>query len=205
MAVINYRVALGFVNLSGPLLNEFGANIVVCFTNNSALPNPPVPLGELNTARTEFHDALVAASGGGKVLTAIKNQKEAILVGLLRREATYVQGLAGQDLPVLLSSGFAANSTNRTRVPLATPAITGLENGAATQLILRLLGVANARSYEVQVKNGGDWVPAGIFTKTRGIVLPGLTPGQVYSVQARAVGGSTGYSDWSNPVSHMVI
>jgi hypothetical protein len=193
------------VNLSDPLLDEFAANIVVCFANNPALPNPPVLLGELNTARTEFHDAVVAASGGGKLLTAIKNQKLAILVKLLRQEATYVQGLASQDLPMLLSSGFAANSTNRTRVPLATPTITGLENGASMQLILRLLGVANARSYEVQVKNGGDWVPAGVFTKARGIVLPGLTPGQVYSVQVRAVGGSTGYSDWSNPVSRMVI
>ena len=28
---------------------------------------------------------------------------------------------------------------------------------------------------------------------------------QVYSVQTRAVGGSTGYSDWSNPISHMVL
>jgi hypothetical protein len=56
----------------------------------------------------------------------------------------------------------------------------------------------------VQTKNGGGWTPAGVFPQTRGIVLPGLTPGQIYSVQARAIGGSTGYSDWSDPVSHMV-
>jgi hypothetical protein len=65
--------------------------------------------------------------------------------------------------------------------------------------------VANAKSYEVQTKNGGGWTPAGVFAQTRGIVLPGLTPGQNYSVQARAIGGSTGYSDWSDPVSHMVM
>jgi hypothetical protein len=47
--------------------------------------------------------------------------------------------------------------------------------------------------------------PAGIFTQARKITLPGLTPGQVYSVQSRAIGGSTGYSDWSDPISHMVI
>jgi hypothetical protein len=28
---------------------------------------------------------------------------------------------------------------------------------------------------------------------------------QTYTVQARAVGGSTGYSDWSDPVSHMAM
>jgi chitodextrinase len=31
----------------------------------------------------------------------------------------------------------------------------------------------------------------------------GLTPGTTYVFQVRAVGGSTGYSDWSNPVSRM--
>jgi hypothetical protein len=28
---------------------------------------------------------------------------------------------------------------------------------------------------------------------------------QVYSVQSHAIGGSTGYSDWSDPISHMII
>ncbi|NOS68990.1 MAG: fibronectin type III domain-containing protein [Verrucomicrobia bacterium] len=36
-----------------------------------------------------------------------------------------------------------------------------------------------------------------------GVLLDGLTPGATYAVQARAVGGTTGYSDWSDPVSHM--
>ena len=31
----------------------------------------------------------------------------------------------------------------------------------------------------------------------------GLTPGTNYTFQVRAIGGSTGYSDWSDPVSHM--
>ncbi|MGH7976559.1 MAG: fibronectin type III domain-containing protein [Limisphaerales bacterium] len=36
-------------------------------------------------------------------------------------------------------------------------------------------------------------------------MLTDLTPGAMYSVQVRAVGGSTGYSDWSDPVSHMAM
>jgi hypothetical protein len=35
--------------------------------------------------------------------------------------------------------------------------------------------------------------------------LYGLTPGTTYSLQVRAVGGSTGYSDWSDAVSHMSL
>ncbi len=35
--------------------------------------------------------------------------------------------------------------------------------------------------------------------------VSGLTPGGMYLFQVRAVGGSTGYSDWSDPVSHMSL
>ena len=30
-------------------------------------------------------------------------------------------------------------------------------------------------------------------------------PGVTYTVQVRGVGGTTGYSDWSDPVSHMAM
>jgi hypothetical protein len=49
------------------------------------------------------------------------------------------------------------------------------------------------------------WELAGIFTQARSITVDGRIPGTVYDVQARAIGGSTGYSDWSDPVSHMAM
>jgi len=33
----------------------------------------------------------------------------------------------------------------------------------------------------------------------------GLVPGTMYQVQVRAIGGSTGYSDWSDAVHHMCM
>ena len=33
----------------------------------------------------------------------------------------------------------------------------------------------------------------------------GLIPGGTYNFRVRAVGGSTGYSEWSNPVGHMSL
>jgi hypothetical protein len=191
--------------LSDSDLDEFASNIVVKLTGNGAFPNPLVPLATLGAAQLAFHNALVLAAQGGTQLKAVKNEKRAALETVLRSEASYVQAIAGQNLSTLLSSGYEAASTNRAQSALATPTIVGLDNGMTTQLILRMQPVANARSYEVQTKNGGGWVPAGVFTQSRGIVLPGLTPGQNYSVQARAIGGSTSYSDWSDPVSHMVM
>jgi len=49
----------------------------------------------------------------------------------------------------------------------------------------------------------GAWQSGGLFTNSRSMPLNGLTPGTNYSLDVRAVGGSTGYSDWSDPVSHM--
>ena len=51
----------------------------------------------------------------------------------------------------------------------------------------------------------GGWQSGGSFTNSRSMPLNGLTPGATYTIQARAIGGSTGYSDWSDPVSHMCM
>ena len=70
--------------------------------------------------------------------------------------------------------------------------------------MVRVSPVDNARSYEVSKRLAtADWKNAGVFTKSRGVLLHKLMPGSTYDVQARAVGGTTGYSDWSDPVSHL--
>ncbi len=60
-----------------------------------------------------------------------------------------------------------------------------------------------ASVYDRYGPNG--WQTAGIYTQARRIVLQTLTPGTTYNIQARAVGGTIGYSDWSDPVSHMAL
>jgi hypothetical protein len=202
----NYRVNLGFAGYSDSDLNEFTSGVIPSLTGNAGFPTPPVTLVDLGARQTAFENALAAAAQGGTQLTAVKNAARAALVTALRKEAAYVQSIASQDVALLLSSGFQANSTARTRSPLDTPNIIQIDNGMSTQLVVRLQGVDNARAYEVQVKNGtGGWLSAGVFTQSRGIVVGNLTPGNIYSVQARAVGGSTGYSDWSDPQSHMAM
>jgi hypothetical protein len=64
--------------------------------------------------------------------------------------------------------------------------------------------VTNAKAYEVQLTNGSHPpVDAGTFTQARRIILPGLTPGATSAARARAMGGSSGYIEWSDPVSHI--
>jgi hypothetical protein len=201
---LNLRVSLDFAGYSDADLDVFGSNVVVCLTGNASFPTPPVTPADLTTLVKAFHDALMAALPGGIQLTAAKNAARNVLLDALRKIATYVQSIASHNLDVLLTSGFYANSTNRTQVPLVAPSITEVDNVASTQLLVRLSPVTNAKSYHLQTSIGsGAWQDGGIFTQARRIVLTNLTPGTTYTVRARAIGGSTGSSDWSSPVSLM--
>lgn len=178
---------------------------------NAAYPTPPVLEADFDTALTEFTEAIASAAQGGPADTAAKNGKREILIGLLRQLAGYVQSKCENDLATLLSSGFDAVSTNHASTPLAAPTIKELINGMSGQLIVRVTPVANAKCYEVRHAligpDGapGPWQDSGLFTNSRSMAVNGLTPGGNYQFQVRAIGGSTGYSDWSDPVSHMSL
>jgi hypothetical protein len=87
--------------------------------------------------------------------------------------------------------------------------ILSIDFGTSRELVLKITSIARAKCYEVQFakadsnNNIGAWQPAGLFTSVKSIVIKDLIPGTTYVFQVRAVGGSTGYSDWSNPVSRM--
>jgi chitodextrinase len=77
--------------------------------------------------------------------------------------------------------------------------------------VLKVTPIAYAKCYEVRAAAvGADNTPglcqtAGMFTNSRSMTIDGLTPTTTYMFQVRAIGGSTRYSDWSNPVSHMCV
>ncbi len=106
---------------------------------------------------------------------------------------------------MLRSSGFESVPTPSAQSPLDVPTINYLGNLATTQLLMRLSSVDNANSYEVRISvdGGKTWVSGGISSQARRIVLSNLTPGTIYNVQARALGGSTGQSAWSTSASIM--
>lgn len=169
-------------------------------------PAPPVSAADLTTAKEAFSEALAAADVGSAQDVADKNEKREVLAGLLRTLAAYVETKHGNVLSDLLQSGFEAASTARTTGPLEKPVIKSIKDGESGQLLARVGKVARAASYEgraVPVAADGTLgapilVPAQ--TDSRRIVIGGLTPGMLYQISLRAVGGSTGHSPWSDPV-----
>jgi hypothetical protein len=200
------HTSLGFATYSDPDLNGFAAKHVICMTGNLAFPDPTVKPADVNLLQVAFNTAFLAAGNGGTQLTALKNEARVPLVNALRLNAAYVQGRPGLTLSMLLSSGFLANSNNHTQSELDIPLLQSIDNGSTGQLIAHLSSVTNAHSYQVQVLTpDGKLVDTVDSTQARSVVVPNLVPGVIYTMLARAVGGLTGYSDWSDPVSHMCM
>jgi hypothetical protein len=201
----NIKVALGFTRLSDGDLSGFTSNVIKCMTGNSTFAKPPVALTDLSKLQATFDTAVAAAMDGGTALTVAKNAARDALLSALRKIAAYAQIVADGDMTVLLASGFSAVKTGRSQqTKLDSPLILGVENEGTTKLTVRLQPVNNARSYEVRAINGAATPAASVIsTQARRIVVGNLTPGTTYNLSARAIGGSEGFSEWSDPVSHM--
>lgn len=199
------RVSLGFAQYSDAQLSDFFTAVNTGLTGNTAFPNLPITLAAFGTLGTTFIEKLAAAADGGKRAVAEKNVARADLIDALRQIASYVQAIAGNNLPVLLSSGFEPVATNRTQTPLPKPVIENIDNLQSTMAMFRLKAIPNMRAIEARrrVHATGEYQAAGLFTQASKIKQEDLIPGTSYDWQFRAIGGSTGYSDWSDPITHM--
>ncbi len=131
---------------------------------------------------------------------------------LLRRLAQYVQANCNDDAQFVLKSGFQAKTTAvRSQTPLDKATILSVDNGHTKQLVVAAQKVPRAKLYEVQAaavganNTVGPFQTAGVFNKSRSMTITGLTPGTIYAIQVRALGGSTGSGDWSDAVTHMCM
>jgi hypothetical protein len=200
------HVSLEFVNYPDPQFNTFASRHVACMTGNPAFPDPTVKPADVEALRAIWYAADLAAANGGTHLTAAKDEARIPLENALRLNAAYVQGRPGLTLSQLLSSGFLSTNPNHAQSILDVPGIVSIDNGNSGQLIAHLQSVANAHSYQVQVLTpDGKLLKTVNSTQARTVAINGLTPGIVYTLMACAIGGLTGASDWSDPVSHMCM
>jgi len=203
------RIADRLTAQSAEQLVATAATIITGLTGNAVFPSTPVDLKTVQAAVDDLNSAIVAQAHGGPAATAEKYQKQDALIALLRRLKHYVEDHCGNDVAVVLSSGFQPALTTHTRAPLGNPAILAVDLGNSGELVLKVTPIARSKCYEVRLAATGadnvpgSWQTAGLFTNSRSMTVGNLTPGMAYMFQVRAVGGSTGYSEWSNPISRM--
>ena len=201
---MSIKVSFGFARLSDGDLDNFAQGVIEAITGNATYPTPPVTIINLQAATDDFRAKLAASQTGGEADTAAKNNSRQALLGDLRQVASYVQIRCNNDLNLLLTSGFEAQSTNRASTPLEQPQGLAIKNFHTGTLIAGVDPVKNTSMYEGRIKGPtGDWLPSVFSGDSQHIRFTGLTPGTTYTIQVRALGGSTGQSDWSDPSSHM--
>jgi hypothetical protein len=201
-----YRVSYAFTSLSDLALIPYIQTIITCLTGNAAFASLSALLAELTAALAAFEAAVAAMTPNTTpLLTTLRDEARVTLLDVARKTGAAVQSIALNSLSTLLSSGFTNVSPSSGQSQLDTPSIQSLTNFGTTKALLRLSPVVNAKSYETQLSTDGGktWTSGGISTQARRIILSNLVPGTTYTVQARAIGGSTGQSLWSTSFNIM--
>jgi len=200
----NLSIPRNFFEYKADHLVIFGGNIS---TNLDLItfPNLPVKPTDIKTLADDLSAKQGAMITGGPVEREARDKAFDALCAALDADADEVEKVVQANMQMLLATGYLPASNNHTSSPLDDTAINGLFNNGTTQVLLRLQAVVNAKSYQVQTSsdNGKTWQDAVVSPKANRIVIANLTPGTTYLVRARAIGGSTGASNWTAPGSIM--
>ena len=166
--------------------------------NNPTFPNPPAALADLKKLTPEYADSLVKAKSRDKEMVAIKNNKKAVVLGLLNDLANYVMAVCNNDQALLLSSGFDITEALR---GTPKPAIETLEvdlsvSGEATVKVKKMTGViAFVHQYATE-QPGPTTAWTNEESSLRSHTFRGLTTDKRYWFRTVAIGrkGQKSYS-----------
>jgi hypothetical protein len=164
--------------------------VAMSLKSNTAFPNPPKPVAELEQALLDYQVALSNAAGRDKTLVSIKNDKRAALRALLAELADYVTSICNGDRTMLLSSGFDL-ARQRGETPLQPITSLDVEIGPPGQAITRTKSVVGARTYVHEytkdpLMGENSWVTR--ITTERQFTFTDLTSGVKHWFRVKAIG-----------------
>ena len=206
---MNIKPSVSFLNNNSDaqLVTDTQTILQALADHTAIYPTPSPTLPVVTTALNKYISAIAAAADGGIALTAAKNAARTELTTLLRNLASYVQVACKGNLEDLLLSGFPPQKSNRAPIGvLPAPANVTVNLGPRTgELDSKANPVTGAAIYNWRLTASGQTVPLQTQqTTAASTTFDNLTPGTVYTVEVNAV-GSAGPSDWSQPVSQMVV
>lgn len=201
------RVLLAFSTAPDHKIEDTAVAVIKGLTGNTAYPTPPVTLANLQSALTAFTTAMANQVQGGTLATAEKTNATSLLTScdvwppMCSKTATTTS--PDSSIVALRPSPIIA-----TKASLKNKAFSASKT-ARRQLRVKVKHIAYAKCYAVRYAAIGAGGTLGatqsgdLFTNLRSMSVGGLTAGVNYSIDFRAVGGSTRYIDWNDAVSHM--
>ena len=201
------RTSRGYQKESDLSLSQSFADTIKGFKDNPAFSDPPVSVSDMEKLKLKFDQAIIEGTKLGKLMTAKKDAVRAEVITVMDKNASYVDINCNNDLAVLLSSGYEEVDTNRASTLLLPPVIKNVVNMQEGAVRVTVKGDPNRRMIQGRCKAQGspEWGPVITFATSRNILFTQLIKGTTYLFQLCGLGGSTGQSDWSEPVSKTAI
>jgi hypothetical protein len=141
------RISVKYRKSSDPRLLKQGYQISDIMKDNPVFPDPKPAQSVLQAACDDFRIASSMAGRKDLALLSAKNDKKAVLIGLIDELAEYVTATCKGDKTMLLKSGFeivGLKSESQDLRPITELVVQSEQPGQATTRVKRIAG---ARSY----------------------------------------------------------
>jgi hypothetical protein len=214
------KLIINWSNMSDPDFLMTSTSILTALADYSSyvsgtlpasVPNWPVAKATLDTYAAAVHAALTRDTN--KI--AERNQAREVLSDMLKRIAAFLEMDANGDVTKLAKTGFELRRDiqrgSTAGGDLPAPADFRVSHGARSgTLSLHVARLTGAGAYEIQIAQGdptqeANWRPATTSKTGSHMTLDGLTPGQIYWLRVRGVGGPSGHGLWTQALNIMVI
>ena len=198
------KIVTNFRRHSDPKLYLKSTVIYNSMNLNPSFPTPEPDMPSLNTAITDFSQALVSAQSRDSNAVLVKNQKRASLIMLMESLAQYVTFTAKNDVVALGSTGFDLAKAPEP-VTISAPQNVTLADGLnAGELVIKGDAVKGAK-YLAQITSApltaeSLWVSYPSTSRT--YTFNGLEKSRNYVCRLGAV-GSRNQLVFSEPVSRV--
>jgi len=205
------KVSLGIKNMSVVELVAKARQIATALTGNPHFPNSQPIVAQLIAVADELEAAYAeaqAARQAALTATSILHDKTEALERALRQGGGYIESIAGDDEPKILSAGVHIKGTTAASTNGVMTAPTGLSASAGDregEIDLAWDRVKGAKSYVLERSPdppmATSWAQEAIVTRSSATVS-GLVSGTRYWFRVAAV-TSAGQSGWSDPTLKM--
>jgi hypothetical protein len=185
-------------------LIAFARGLIEALTGNLAFPNPDPTLLILTGAVADLVGAETAAQAKTVGAVAVRNDKRAVLIKLLKQEMAYIQKIADADpahAGALIQSARLSVRNPATRKKQVFAARPGEVSGSV-RVVAESAGRRASYEWQYSTDGGKTWQLAPVTLQAKTVVT-GLQPGSSVTFRYRSV-TKTGEADWSQAITLVV-